>query len=240
MDRRSVQCVTCLNRRPDPKPVSSLNRAWLTGLMEGEATLTLKEGAARVRVQMTDEDIIDRVASVTGVGTVRSHVPRSERHKKSWYWTVHTRAHNEWLIELAAPLLGIRRRQAAEALWLACGRQAGSLPGSRSLDPSEAVAWVAGVVEGEGTIYTNPRGETSLSVQSTDQDTVERLLSATQLGRIYQQPSRSERWRPSAVWKVTRVNDLKSLLPALHPWFGTRRQRAAEAALLRLAAQSGR
>jgi hypothetical protein len=43
--------------------------AWLAGIIEGEGTFGRKgHPAGQVRVQMTDEDVIDRLHSLTGVG----------------------------------------------------------------------------------------------------------------------------------------------------------------------------
>lgn len=57
---------------------------WLAGLLEGEGTFDLKSGRyPRVRVEMTDRDVVGRVASLFG-SSIRS-TPRARPFKSVWH-----------------------------------------------------------------------------------------------------------------------------------------------------------
>lgn len=97
-------------------------------------------------------------------------------------------------------------------------------------------AWVAGIVEGEGSIG-RVRGE--LAVWSNDRELLERLQDLTGVGRLYKVSltaarraagSRSVTYR----WLVTRRADLSKLYPTLLPWMLPRRAAAMSAALQRI------
>ncbi|MEU4335937.1 hypothetical protein AB0F59_15105 [Micromonospora lupini] len=189
---------------------------------------------------MTDQDVISDAHRMTGVGTVNAYTPRNRAHKPSWYWTVNAHSHTAWLVAELAPLLGHRRRSAAIGLWSAGGHPADTFPARRELTPAEGIPWVAGIVEGEGCISVSARGDVSLGVNSTDLDTIVRLHAATGIGRVYERPSRNEKWRPTATWNVCRINELRELLLELRPWLKSRRRVAIDRALICLASKRGR
>jgi hypothetical protein len=63
--------------------------AWLAGIYEGEGSCSITSGRAiRVEIVMTDRDIIERVQSLTGLGSVSSLAPRGEKYKPSYRWSV--------------------------------------------------------------------------------------------------------------------------------------------------------
>ena len=65
---------------------------------------------------MTDLDIIERLASVTGVGRI-NQAPQPKGHKMAWSWQVSVRSHREWLTVKVWPWLGQRRRSRVLELW---------------------------------------------------------------------------------------------------------------------------
>lgn len=93
----------------------------------------------------------------------------------------------------------------------------------RFFDPFE-LAWLAGIIEGEGCIYfVNRRGwRGGIRVHMTDEDVVRRCLAVTGLGFIY--AGTTPAGRPAWHWNVTRRDDCARLLLALYPLMGKRRQ----------------
>ncbi|WP_285558995.1 LAGLIDADG family homing endonuclease [Actinoplanes regularis] len=237
---RSTTCAKCFHHRPAPLELLEHQRGWIAGLCEGEGTFTFRENRPIIRLQMTDEDTIRRLSSWTGIGNIGRHLPRNIKHKTSWHWSVCTKDHWEWLVTQISPLLGERRRAAISTGWLISGRSFTSLPKVRALEPKETLPWVAGLLEGEGTIYISPRKDVSVEMTSTDRDILERMLAITGMGRIYDRPIRDPRWRPTSTWRITRISDVKTLLPTIRPFLMDRRGKAADHAMSILAGRTGR
>jgi hypothetical protein len=93
---------------------------WVVALLEGEGTFNwqrrdpLKPRTrpfyARVRVGMTDEDVVRRLHKKTGVGRVTGPISlKNTNHKDQWYWTVSRRQEVVTLCELILPHMGSRR-----------------------------------------------------------------------------------------------------------------------------------
>jgi hypothetical protein len=63
---------------------------------------------------MTDQDIIIRLAELTGVGRVYPVRRQKPHHKDAWLWTVNRPGHVEYIIRRVLPWLGLRRATAAK------------------------------------------------------------------------------------------------------------------------------
>ena len=92
--------------------ISATTIAWVAGIVEGEGWIgTSKDNprTPRIKVSMTDEDVIARVA-VIWQRTYQSRRPQSQKP----YYTVSLAGHHaaEWLMTLL-PFLGKRRRAKA-------------------------------------------------------------------------------------------------------------------------------
>ena len=88
---------------------------WLVGLFEGEGTMIIrkKEGrGARLKLCMTDFDVIDRFHKAVGCGTVRPHTTRADR-KDAWVWQASAEADVRRLLIQWLPYLGMRRAHKA-------------------------------------------------------------------------------------------------------------------------------
>lgn len=97
-----------------------------------------------------------------------------------------------------------------------------------TMTPSQ-VAWVAGLFEGEGTIYAcldkrNGRTYWHLNIRMTDEDVVRRAHEITGMGtfaridKLYQRATKN-----LYKWSVTSRLELQQLLPHLLPNMGERR-----------------
>jgi len=88
---------------------------------------------------------------------------------------------------------------------------------------SEEIAWVAGILEGEG-CWTQTRNGWSIQVGMSDKDIIERLKSLTAVGHIYDQKSRQESHKAMYTWHVFRQHHREWLTSKVWPWLGERRR----------------
>lgn len=100
--------------------------AWLAGIYEGEGSCAITSGRAiRVEIVMTDQDVMERIQRLTGLGSVRSLPQRDEKYKRVYRWSVGSLDAVEFL-NAVMPWLGQRRAERAEkavANWTANKRQ---------------------------------------------------------------------------------------------------------------------
>jgi hypothetical protein len=83
--------------------------AWLAGIYEGEGCCKISSGRAiGVEIVMTDEDIIQRLHELTGVGYVHTLAQRNEKYKQVYKWNVGSADAVEFLTTIL-PWLGKRR-----------------------------------------------------------------------------------------------------------------------------------
>lgn len=105
--------------------------AWVAGVFEGEGNFgivapyvnkttvgrlghSVGRTKVRLRIQMTDEDIVRRVHELTGVGTLTSVVRDDKPHwKEQWCWSCHKEGDVRAMIAILEPWLGERRRAKA-------------------------------------------------------------------------------------------------------------------------------
>lgn len=103
--------------------ISTLDVAWLAGLIEGDGCPYLGNHSIHLYVKMTDEDVVLRAAALLG-GKVWAVSPRREGSlgkKPAWKTVVSGGRAAAWMMTLY-PLLGQRRREkvrAALSYWLA-------------------------------------------------------------------------------------------------------------------------
>jgi hypothetical protein len=117
---RYSRCFACRYGCADPPrlDITDAEVAWIAGILEGEGCWTTKNGRATwwISVRMTDRDIVERLATLTGIGRLSEEKPRPG-HKHVWAWGVGVRQHREWLTLKVWPWLGERRRERIRQLW---------------------------------------------------------------------------------------------------------------------------
>lgn len=108
---------------------TDLEVAWAAGLFEGEGTITVshQKGRAgfaqpRLKLSMTDEDVVRRFAAIVGCGSVReARFDLIQEHwKKQWCWYVGNRHEVFATLSLLLDWLGTRRRDRAEEVMELC------------------------------------------------------------------------------------------------------------------------
>lgn len=95
--------------------------------------------------------------------------------------------------------------------------------------------WLAGIIEGEGTIEFVTKNSIRIAVVMTDQDVLERLQQVTGVGTVTEarEPSkcansgRKQQYR----WRVGAKEDVEPILRSILPWMGERRGARIEEAL---------
>lgn len=98
--------------------------AWIAGIVEVKGSITTNgRRQPLVQVKMTEEDVVDRLRRVSGMGRVTGpHFPsaRSTARRASWAWTVSRVDDVVTLLRHVWPLLGERRRDQVDALVERC------------------------------------------------------------------------------------------------------------------------
>ena len=115
---------------------------------------------------------------------------------------------------------------------------------SRTAWQPERLAWVAGIIEGEGTIRIHKTRHSPtanrtyayplVAVQMTDEDVLNRVHEWTGLGKVngpYSIPSRPTA-KPFWSWRVYKKDEAIALIAALWPWLCERRRNQARSVLL--------
>lgn len=90
---------------------------WLAGIIEGEGYIGPRRKGLTIVVSMTDEDVIHKIHSLFGVGTLTG--PYYRTGKLGIYnWSVHRREHVTKILKAIYPFMGVRRANKIEELLL--------------------------------------------------------------------------------------------------------------------------
>lgn len=86
------------------------------------------------------------------------------------------------------------------------------------------VAWVAGILEGEGCFHMERHRYPRIAVQMADKDIIWRLKEVTGVG-VNAGPYWPTRWAKKEQWRwlVSKKADVKAIMLAVRPWMGERR-----------------
>lgn len=112
------------------------------------------------------------------------------------------------------------------------------------MKPEIAVAWAAGLFEGEGCISfrkpqkRSPQGLWTLKLEMTDEDAVRAFANIVGCGRV-SNPYRAARshHKPTWTWRTGAREDVTRVLKMLLPYLQTRRAARADECLRDLAAR---
>jgi hypothetical protein len=127
------------------------------------------------------------------------------------------------------------RKQEGVARWLSV-----LLPTLPAMNENQAaaIAWAAGIIEGEGSIvHTQANGgrpgrQRRIAVKMTDLDVLQRLQQVLGAGHITG-PHRlaadpEGKWKPCYAWNCSRWEDIERVLRLIRPWLCERRGAAAD------------
>lgn len=223
---KSAQCAAC---RWGPSPIlkhlSQHDLGWLVGIIEGEGTFTNRLNGA-LRVQMTDRDVVYRIADMTGVGRVISTPSRSSKHKDSWAWTVKRADNLSDVLKMIAPHLSSRRQVALMKLKAADGV---ALKTDAPASDDFNLGWARGYLEGEGSFFvvTNSAGRNAFHITATSVD-IEPIKKLKDMfgGNIIVRDRKPEVWTPNHIWSLRAKNQIAGALTAFDGHMGHRRNLA--------------
>lgn len=220
---RGVLCTRCrAARTPILRPMSATEIAWVAGLLEGEATFQSSRGRKMIHVTMTDRDVLDMLALVTGVGSIYT-LRKRERCKQAYKWVIGWQSTSASLVTAIYPWLSARRRVQAAGLLEPDFKFTSS---DHSSSSAESWAWAAGILEGEGSFLW--RTGYRVEVTTTDQDVANRLRDIAGSGSITTIAPRKPNWSQCYVWRISRKQNILDVCAAVHPFMGRRRRTAIE------------
>jgi hypothetical protein len=107
--------------RESDAPIPPREIAWLAGLVEGEANISVNGRSLTLRIKMGDRDVISHAASLLGA-KVQAATVSDPRGKPMWLAQIKSSKAAEWIMTLYS-WLGIRRRQQARDALLAWRHQ---------------------------------------------------------------------------------------------------------------------
>jgi hypothetical protein len=91
--------------------MNDTNIAWMAGLFEGEGCIYKDPrcNSYRVSLNLTDLDVLQKLQTVAGCGSITSIRSRKSSHKPAWDWKIHKRAEVIRLLSAMLPYFGNRR-----------------------------------------------------------------------------------------------------------------------------------
>lgn len=93
------------------------------------------------------------------------------------------------------------------------------------MDPMH-IAWVAGIIEGEGCISMHREAGWSVRVSMTDEDVIQRCHAFTGMGTLRMSEPRGSQTKRVYTWSVLDKRSVARLLMAIYPVLGRRRREA--------------
>jgi hypothetical protein len=230
--------------------ISELDRAFLAGFLEGEACFVVTElnggqsnsCVAAVRVRADDQDLLEWLVALTGLGKLRPVSARGTSMPQI-AWRIETQDHCAELLRLIGDC-GFHGRRAAElALWAeavevwtrgtptqrrtglprlarelkSARRFGGGAASARPLAGSvrQVEGYITGLVCAEGCfLFSGDRPRFAMHLRADDRPLLDLMSRATGLGKVrdYTPPPPLN---PSSTWTVTARGELEELLALL-------------------------
>ena len=97
-------------------PINEIKLAWLAGILEGEGCFKM-DPRPRIAVAMTDEDIIERVATLFSSSYTKWNV-KTKGGKSVWQTTIGRRKDLPELLTRLYPYMGKRRQEKIDELFI--------------------------------------------------------------------------------------------------------------------------
>jgi hypothetical protein len=199
---------------------------------------------------MTDRDVVERVAKLFGRAVVQ--LRRRKPHHKLPYATTIKGAPAVQVMSAVRPFVGKTRElqiDRAISSWQTRSGRRRRADGSESLAPLEPVgdlwgtphgeseeacerAWIAGLLEGEGSFIASQGGRLSypvVKVEMCERGVIERAAGLLDT-RVWAVAPGTEGWRPTYVAQIA-GHRAAEWMRALRPYMGLRRTAAIDAAL---------
>jgi hypothetical protein len=189
---------------------------------------------------MTDRDIVERIAAIFERAVTALRV-RRPNHKPPFATAIRGSGAVE-LMRAVRPHLGERRRRQIDiaiASWsgvparcVGRGHDGARFTLLRDREPTRDIAWLAGLLEGEGYFGVNRSGTgtyPTITLEMTDEDVVRRAAAALGAIRVTRDEPRDGRWRTTYVATIS-GSAAAEWMRRLRPLMGRRRTQAIDAA----------
>lgn len=86
-------------------------------------------------------------------------------------------------------------------------------------------AWLAGIIEGEGTIHrVNELGSGRIAVLMTDRDVIDEVYRIAGVGQLYPVPARKSHHKDGYMWTVTSKKNIRAIADRIAPFLMARRR----------------
>ena len=217
---------------------------WLIGILEGEGTFGAASPSAPgipvVRVVMTDRDVVDRVGALWG-RAVFPLAPRQPHHKVPYVTALKGAAAVVLMKKVREHMSASRQRQIDRAVrtWRGHRARKGMAAPVNDLvhdscNETCAIAWLAGLLEGEGTFSTTRAdGHTYplLQLNMCGGDVVRRAGTMLGAASVRLLEPRHPHWSSTYVTKVSGTSAAE-WMGILRPLMGVRRREAIDRALV--------
>jgi hypothetical protein len=89
--------------------MTTLDIAWLAGLLEGEGRFSKRGNCVTIQLYMSDRDVVERAARLLKAPSIGVREPRRSAHKPCYYCTVSGPEAAAWMMTLYR-LMGTRRQ----------------------------------------------------------------------------------------------------------------------------------
>ena len=89
--------------------ISTLDIAWLAGLIEGEGCFSRQGNCVTMQLNMADRDVVERASRLMGAHSVGADNPRKDHHKTLYRTMISGPKAAAWMMTLYS-LMGERRR----------------------------------------------------------------------------------------------------------------------------------
>lgn len=86
------------------------------------------------------------------------------------------------------------------------------------------IAWLAGLIEGEGCIRVHNIRNPRITVEMTDKDIIDRLQSITESGSIAKRKKKQLHHKQAWTWSLCTREDVARVLLAIYPLMGERKK----------------
>ena len=220
--------------------------AWAAGFWDGEGWTNLVRhgrGAAlrpMARVNQSGThgvpEVLTRFREAVGVGAIQGP-DMADGREPLYRWTVSSRTDVEATYTALRTWLGPVKRQQFESTLGVSEDHASPEVASEG----EALAWAAGLFDGEGSTYLEKHGSHlgyfRLETAITQADisgtpfVLSQFLRVVGIGKIYGPYPAGEGWAPVYRWKAHRYEQIIRMLERLDPQLGTVKRQQAERAI---------
>ena len=212
MDKRARLCFSCTYPQSARRPMSDADWSWMAGIVEGEGFFSRRPAGGSVAVEMVDADVVDRLYEVSGVGYLGDR-PSRRGYKPTRTWTVSRQDDAIWIAAHLYPLLSQRRRAQAKTVF-------GATITNQSLVELDAVAWLAGLIDGEGSI-SQQRYALHIRIANADVALLETVIR--RFGGCMGPPHQTApHHRPVYYWSATGRLAI-DVAESIRPYMGVRR-----------------